>query len=285
MRFHHLLALLPAGVGLGLALASCTSGTVGAVVSCGPDNVATTTYDVATVTNFEAGFYWAAADPIATGLYTFDVIRDAPQATSQAVSAASAAAAAVGSYYSSGCATASANQNVVTYTLDNCSGPLALISTSGTFTATFTATGNGSIQIALAGTNINADGGVLMLQTSASVTLNASGQRTLSASSQTTGTGPDGNSINHTGTYTLVWPTGAGCGTLNATLSNVGSGIYAGTTTTITNYVVCRETCPQSGTVKSSFNGGNVTLTYNGSNSASCTSSLGTASFVPLNCP
>src|SRR5580704_14210597 len=100
MRFRRLLALLPAGVGLGLALASCTSGTVGAVVSCGPDDVATTTYDVATVTNFEASFYWAAADPIATGLYTFDVIRDAPQATSQAVSAASAAAAAVGSYYS-----------------------------------------------------------------------------------------------------------------------------------------------------------------------------------------
>ena len=285
MRFRHLLALLPVGLGLGLALASCVSGTVAPVVSCGPDSIATTTYDVATVTNVEASFYWAAADPIATGFYTFQLMRDTPQATSQSANAASAAAAAVDNYYSSGCATATANQNVVTYTLDNCAGPLALISTSGTFTATFIASGNGSVQIALAGSDVDADGGILKVQTSAMVTIDASGQKTLTASSQTTGTGTDGNSIDHTGSYTLVWPTGTGCGTLNAMLSGLGTGIYAGTTTTITNYVVCRQTCPQSGTATSSFNGGTVTLTYNGSNNASCTSSLGTASFVPLHCP
>jgi hypothetical protein len=49
--------------------------------------------------------------------------------------------------------------------------------------------------------------------------------------------------------------------------------------------VACANECPQSGTTTSSFNGGTVTLTFNGSNNAQCSASNGTSASVPLSCP
>jgi hypothetical protein len=85
--------------------------------------------------------------------------------------------------------------------------------------------------------------------------------------------------------YTLVWPTGAGCATINGTLSAVGSGEFAGTSTTIMNLVTCTNKCPQSGTTVSSFNGGTVSLAFNGGTSAQCTASNGTSASISLDCP
>ena len=156
--------------------------------------------------------------------------------------------------------------------------------TTGIVTATLNVVSN-SVQIQLAGNGISANGATLNLATSGTLTATASGQKTLQASSQTSGTGPGGNNVMHTGMYTLVWPTGTGCATINGTLSGIGSGIYAGTMTQITNYVACTNMCPKSGMTVSSFNGGSVTLAFNGSTSAQCTSSIGTSASIPLNCP
>jgi hypothetical protein len=190
----------------------------------------------------------------------------------------------VGRYFPNGCATATSSGNVVTFRLNNCTGPLGLVGSTGVVTATLTPVGN-SIQIQLAGNNISANGATLNLATSATLTATAAGQKMLQANSQTTGTGQYGNNITHMGTYTLVWPTGTGCATLNGTMSGFGSGQFSGTSSTITNYVACRNKCPQSGTVKSSFSGGSTTLTFNGSNNAQCSASNGTSASVPLNCP
>jgi hypothetical protein len=292
-------SLLLAPVLGSVALVACTSTTSSPVVVCGPDNVAVTNAEVVAAANYEAAWYYGALDPVPLGFYTVaDVsvggdpdpsyaptgsgppsqsppgsatpivdaggpvapVADAGVGASSAA-AASAVAASVGHYYPNGCATATASGNVVTFKLNNCTGPLGLVGSSGTVTAT------------------------LNLATSGTLTATASGQKTLQANSQTSGTGPGGNDIMHTGMYTLVWPTGTGCATLNGTLSGIGSGTYAGTSTTITNYVACANKCPQSGMTVSSFNGGNVTLSFNGSTSAQCTSSIGTSASIPLNCP
>jgi hypothetical protein len=122
------------------------------------------------------------------------------------------------------------------------------------------------------------------LTSAGTLTAAANGQKTLSVNTQTSGTGPEGNSITHTGMYTLVWPTGTGCATINGTLSGIGSGTFAGTSTQITNFVACKNVCPQSGTAVSSFNGGSTTLTFNGTNDAQCTASDGTTAGIALNC-
>jgi hypothetical protein len=198
--------------------------------------------------------------------------------------AASAVAASAGHYFENGCATATASGNVVTFTLDDCTGPLGLVGSSGTITATLNVVGN-SVQVSLAGSGISANGATLNLATSGTLTATASGQKTLQASSHTSGTGPDGNNIMHTGMYNLAWPTGTGCATLNGTLSGIGSGTFAGTTTQITSYVACANKCPQSGMTLSSFSGGSVTLSFNGSSNVQCTSSIGTSASIGLNCP
>jgi hypothetical protein len=157
------------------------------------------------------------------------------------------------------------------------------VATSGTFTATFNVA-NGAVRIQLAGSNLAANGATINLATSGTLTANASGQKTLTVNSQTSGTGPDGNGVSHMGTYTMVWPTGAGCATLNGTLSGVGAGNFSGTTTTITNFVACANTCPQSGTTTSAFKGGTATLTFNGTATVQCNASDGTSASFPISC-
>jgi hypothetical protein len=288
------IAVLLAPVLGSAAIAACTSTTSSPVVACGPDNVAVMNWDVVAVTNYEAAWYYGSLDAIPVGFYAVTLADlggaahpDAGSAATPTVggtAAASAVAAAVGRYFPGGCATATASGNVVTFMLHNCSGPLGLVGSTGTITATLTPV-NRTIQIQLAGNNISANGATLNLATSATLAVGANGQKLLQASSQSTGTGPGGNSLTHMGTYSLVWPTGAGCATINGTMSGFGTGQYGGTTSQITNLVVCTNKCPQSGTAKSSFNGGTTTLTFNGSMSAQCSASNGTSGSVPLNCP
>jgi hypothetical protein len=321
---------------------ACTSTTTSPVVACGPDDVAVVNAEAVAATNYEAGWYYGALDPIPLGFYTVaDVsvgtaaapqygtppqppapmapiptispvplptpapavpvsdagspppaIVDAGMVTpivdagagAPSTAAASAVAASVDRYFPNGCATATASGNVVTFKLNDCTGPLGLLATSGTVTATLNVVGN-SVHVQLSGSNVSANGATLNLATTGILTATASGQKTLQANSQTSGTGPGGNNIMRTGMYTLVWPTGTGCATLNGTLSGIGAGVYAGTSTQITNYVTCTNKCPQSGMTVSSFNGGSVTLLFNGTTNAQCTSSLGTSALLPLSCP
>ena len=285
------LSLLMAPVFGGVVFAACTSTTTSPAVVCGPDNVATTNWDVVAATNYEAAWYYASLDPIPLGFYAVESAEvglsadpAATGSTTSSAAAASAVAAAAGHYFPNGCAAAAASGNVVTFRLNDCAGPLGLVASTGTVTATITLVSN-AVQIQLAGNNISANGAVVNLATSGTLTAAANGQKTLHSNTQSNGTGPDGNGVAHTGMYTLVWPTGAGCATLNGTLSGIGSGAYSGTNTQISNYVACVNKCPQSGTAVSSFNGGSVTLAFNGSNTAQCTSSMGTSASIPLNCP
>ena len=56
-----------------LVLGACTSTTSSPVVACGPDNVATTNWDVTATINYEAAWYYASVDPISLSYYTVSV--------------------------------------------------------------------------------------------------------------------------------------------------------------------------------------------------------------------
>jgi hypothetical protein len=264
-------------------LGACNSSTSASpVVACGPDNVATTNWDVVVVNNYEAAWYYASVDAIPIAFYDPSGAGDPDGGTPSSAAAASAVAAAVGNYFQNGCATASATGNVVTFVLNNCTGPLGLVASTGTVTATLTLQTN-AVGVQLAGSNIAANGATINLSSSGTLT-SSNGQKTLTANSQTTGTGPYGNSVAHMGMYTIVWPTGTGCATINGTLS--GSGTAGNVTSTqITNYLACTNECPQSGSAVSSFNdGGTVTLTFDGGTSAQCTASNGTSAPLAIQC-
>jgi hypothetical protein len=256
---------------------------------CGTDNVATTTADRVYATNVEAGLYFASVDPVPFGLFTFTSLELAA-ATPQATTAASAVVKAASTNFPNGCSTATASQNVVTFRLNNCSGPLGITNLSGVVTATINLTGNGVVEAQLAGTNITSNGANFVLNTSSVTALNSGGQKLLTATSMTTGTGPDGNSIAHGGTYTMLWPTSANqCATINGTFTGVTPADAApdagGPTTTISNYVACTGQCATSGTTTTTAEGQSVTLTYNGTSTAQCTASNGQNAGVAIQCP
>ena len=308
-------------VSLGMMSAGgCNTSTTSPLLPCvnGTGNAATTTADWVYTTNVEAGLYFAAVDPVVPALFTF--AQGQAAVTSQASAAATAVAQAAGTNFPNGCATATASQNVVTFNLNNCTGPLGISNLKGTVTATINATGNGQVQTQLAGTNVTSNNAILNLNTSGTTTVGANGLKTLTATSMTTGTGPAGNSIAHGGTYTVVWPTSPNCATINA--SFVGAGADASTldastldastldastldastldastldaavadaagvtTTTITNYVTCTGMCAQSGTSTTAAGDQSVTLTFNGSNTAQCSASNGQSGTLSIKCP
>jgi hypothetical protein len=278
--------------GLALALAcvcatACTNNNTTPVVPCGPDSFATSTADLVFVTNYEAGLYFAAIDPIPVSLFTFGVVATAAS-TPQSVTAASAVAMAAGNNFPNGCVRATANQNVVTFVLTNCAGPFDITNLSGIVVATLTATGNGTVQAQLTGAGLMANGATMNLNTSATAAVSASGQKTLVATSMTSGTGPDGNSLVHSGSYTVMWPTGTNCATIDANLTGTNPTVVTnGASTIIMNYVTCKGMCPRSGssTTTATANGQSVTLTFNGTSTAMCSASNGQTAAVPLRCP
>lgn len=280
MRIVAILAPVAAAVAL---LGACTSTIPSAVVACGPDGVATTDSDVVLVTNYEAALFYASADAIPVAFYDPSGASDpdAGGGGSTSAAAARAVAASAGNYFPSTCAAASASGNVVTFVLDNCTGPLGLFASTGTVTATLNVQSS-SVGVQLLGNNISVNGATINLSSVGTLTA-SSGMNILTAYPHTTGTGPNGNDAAHTGMYTIVWSPGTGCATINGTLSGSG-GVQNVTSLQIASYVTCANGCPQSGTAVSSFKGGAVMLTFNGTSNAQCSSTIGSGAALPLQC-
>jgi hypothetical protein len=271
-----------------VAILACDS--ANGAPTCGAGNIATTSLDWVYAANLEAGLYFAAIDP---SIFTFAGTVDA---TPQATIATTAVAQAVGMNFPGGCAIAIADENAVTFNFNDCSGPLGITNLSGIVVATINTTGDGQVQTQLTGTHITSNGAIFDLNTSGIATVTANGQKTLTATSMSTGKGPNGNSIAHSGSFTVVWPTSPSCATIDAAffgglpaasttdVSSLDVTDAAGvTTTTIHDYVACTGTCPQSGTTTSSLNGQSVTLTFTGFNTAECTAPNGQGG-LPLKC-
>jgi hypothetical protein len=247
---------------------------------CGPGDVATAASDVVALTNDEAAFYFACADPIAASLFGPSV---APAAVAPAqASVAAQIASASAANFPGGCATVTADQNFVTFVMDDCSGPLGLAHATGTVTAKLLVMAGGGVLVQLTGDNVAANGGTFTLNTSGSVMLSADGSRTVRATSMSNGTGASGSSLDHSGIFSLVWAPTSGCGTINANFSGVGA---SGENEVVVDYVACTGQCPSSGTSTAVSGSGTVTLSFVGKPYALCMASDGTSNGLPLACP
>jgi hypothetical protein len=264
---------------LALLVASCSSGS--SSTTCGPDSIASTARDVTSATESEAGFSLAVTDSIPTGLLQS---ADAGLGGSPAEEAADAVASAVGQYFSpSSCAAATRNVNVVTIQLSGCSGPLGLSAANGTISATIT--------VDIHGLHVEVDGNVtvgsakLQLKSNGTASISADLRtKTLQIESSGGGTGPLGNNVAHTGSYTLSWEGGGtGCATIDGTFTGVGSRSDTASIV-IAGYKRCSGQCPQAGTVTSTFPGGSLSVVYNGTSTAQCTSSAGGMQAFTLAC-
>ncbi len=183
--------------------------------------------------------------------------------------AAQAGASGVSAKLTAGCVDVNTNQNVVTYTLVNCSGPYGLLNLSGILTATYTVQSTGgtnSLQVQLTSTALKVDKAAINVDSTAVVSGTAQ-SHTATVNSKTTAVTARGNTITHSGNYTAGWD--GTCVSLSGNFST-RSGIINGSTQ-VESYSRCMNACPKQGKVTFVGNFHIVTMTFDGSATAAIT--------------
>lgn len=208
---------------------------------------------------------------------------DSTETASTANDAAATAATSAKTWYQpSTCVTATAVANVVTYKLDDCTGPWGLVHVTGTVVVTYTKAADG-IHAAASATGLQVNGGTMDVNAQAVYSVSGT-QKTLTVTTDGAGTGPRGTAIARNGAYTLSWDEATMCGALDGAWSTVIGG--ATWSTSIAGYKQCKGACPTAGTL--THTGGlshvTVTVTFDGSADAKWTSSRGRSGTIALFC-
>ena len=181
--------------------------------------------------------------------------------------------------FPAGCATATASGNVVTYQINNCTGPHGLVNLNGTLTATYSDRTANGWTVRLTG-DVRANSAQLRPDATAVVTY-TNGVRTANVSVRGSGTGRRGVQYTRSGMYTTTWD--GNCVSVNGAVSTTANGVTG--TVTATNYRRCRGQCPAAGS-QVAFSGpnGSVSVSFSGAASATFTGSRGRSVTVALFC-
>jgi hypothetical protein len=208
------------------------------------------------------------------------------EGTQSALTAGEAATLAVAGAHTwwqpSTCVTTSINLNVVTYTLNNCTGPWGLVHVTGTVVVTYSMASDG-IHASASANGLLVNGGTLNLDAQATYSVSGTTKK-LTVSTSSTGTGPRGNSLSRQGNYTLTWNTATACGTVDGDWSTTIN-TYTWSTG-IANFAQCLGHCPSSGTLTHTggISGVTITVTFDGTGWAKWTSSRGRSGTIALFC-
>ncbi len=155
---------------------------------------------------------------------------------------ARSAAAAAGNFYSpAGCFNATSSRATVTYTLTDCSGPYGLANVSGEIQVTYSIV-FGGIGLAVSGSGITASGASLDLSATGVYAASGSSGK-IDVTSQSSGKGPLGNTVEHSGNYTGTWDTTTMCAGISGNWTTSGA---AGRkwSTSVSSLQACASGCP-----------------------------------------
>lgn len=227
----------------------------------------------ATVTSSESALTATLSDEVAQ-----------PVSASAEDLAASAAARVPGAMTQASCVTATQQGATVTYVLTDCTGPYGLVHVSGTLTAVYSRGMGGAVQVVITGNGIRANAATFDVNATVNAT-QASGVKRAQVTSQSTGTGPRGASVDRNGAYTVTWDAAAQCVTLDGTWTSTVA--LRTVTTTVSGFEKCASRCPAAGgsIVSSGTRGNTLTVTYDGTATAAWTSSAnGKSGTVKLLC-
>lgn len=164
-----------------------------------------------------------------------------------------------------GCMTKMVTGNVVTYTMNGCSGPYGLTTATGTVTATYTVTGS-SLVVQLAGQGVKVNGSTLTIASTATIT-GPVGNRSAMVNSTSSGVLPKGAALTHAGSYTATW--NGMCLGLNGSFTTKADALEWATT--VTGYQRCQNACPSMGQITITSGLRVTTITYNGTPTANVT--------------
>ena len=184
----------------------------------------------------------------------------------------------------SGCATVTQTGANLAITYDDCSGPRGLVHVTGELDLAVSVALDGTISVHATASDLQVNNASLSI--SADGTYATSGtSHTLTVQSSGDGTGPRGNDITHDGQYTITWDTSSQCGSIAGHWSTeLSNATTSATRSNDVSLMKCATGCP-TGTVTHHFLGGqSLTVTFDGTATASWSTSGGKTGTIALSC-
>ncbi|MGE5181969.1 MAG: hypothetical protein ACM31C_07895, partial [Acidobacteriota bacterium] len=184
----------------------------------------------------------------------------------------------------SGCATVTSSGANVTIKFDDCTGPRGLLHVTGELDLVVSISAAGAIDVAGTASGLQVNRAVLDVDTHAEYTVSGT-MHQLAVQTTGTGTGPFGNTIDHSGNYTVAWDPASTCGSIDGMWSTEISNTTASATrSNELNVMRCAGGCPTGTLVHTGFAGVTLTVTFDGSATASWTTSTGKSGTFALQC-
>jgi hypothetical protein len=178
------------------------------------------------------------------------------------------------------CAIVQQAGSTVTVTYNDCTGPRGLVHVSGELALSVEVSSTGVIEVHGSATAFRVNGATLEIDTDATYAVSGS-ERTLTVHTAGAGTGARGNTVEHEGDYTITWDSASLCGSIVGTWST-----ELGTRSRSNQVDVsrCAGGCPTGSIVHEFRTGASVTVTFDGTPTASWSASTGAGGTFALAC-
>ena len=176
-----------------------------------------------------------------------------------------------------GCATSTSTATSATVVFDHCTGSHGLVTIDGTLQAQITSVTPSSVAFRITADQLMVGGAALDVAITGTYG-STGGTQTLAVSSTTLGTGALGNAVTHDGDYTASWT--ATCATVDGTWSTSIGERDRGLAVSLTR---CTAACP-SGSVTRTVGTKTISLTFDGSPTATWSASTGRSGQLSLGC-
>jgi len=184
------------------------------------------------------------------------------------------------------CATVSQpSPTSVVIKLVDCTGPRGLVHVTGELDLSISVSVAGVITVTATATALEVNNATLDIN--ATATYGTSGtSHTLTVQSMGSGTGALGNAIDHTGDYTLSWDSTSECGSVAGMWSTTITGASGATASRSETVSMnrCASGCPTGSVVRDMFDGATMTVTFDGSATATWKLSTGASGTINLGC-
>jgi hypothetical protein len=199
-------------------------------------------------------------------------------ATATTTAAAAAKIAANANLQPAGCATVTTSGATTTVAIAGCSGARGLVNVTGTIAVTITAATASSVSLTATSSDLQINGASLDLAVDATYTASGASS-SLAVTSSSSGVGARGHAIVHTGDYTATWD--ANCATVDGSWATANETARRSLDVSVSR---CRTTCPIGAVTRTRLDGSTIAITFDGTSTASWSSSRRGAGTVSLDC-
>jgi hypothetical protein len=186
----------------------------------------------------------------------------------------------VGLRFGAGCAQVTQSGTTVTIVYNDCTGPRGLVHVTGTLTLLVSVSATGAISVHATSDDMQVNRATLVIDADATYAVSGT-SHTLTVSTNGSGTGPRGTAIEHQGNYTITWDTTSQCGSIDGMWSTELGDL---TRSNDVNVDRCAGGCPTGMVTHTFLRGQSITITFDGTATATWSASTGGHGTVALAC-